>query len=187
MICFKNKIKKDGMMWAPNKSMRGFSLVEMIVYIAFVSIFSGLVVEGLLTSMRIFADFQLTREVNSTATTAMERMVREIRTANDVDIANSVLGTNPGRLTLKTLDSNGLATTTEFFVDAASERIKIKEGGVDAGFLSSQKVATDILIFDVITNARTKAVTIRLQLSAVHLPQEKIKTFYSTATLRGSY
>lgn len=186
MFCFKNKIKKN-ILGTAKKSAQGFSLIEMIVYVAFVSIFSGLLIESLLLSMRTFSDFQLTREVNSTATTAMERMVREIRTANDVDVINSVLGTNPGRLTLKTIDSAGVATTTEFYVDSASGRIKMKEGTIDAGFLSSQKVKTDILVFNVITNARTKAVSIRLQLSAVHLPQEKIKTFYSTVTLRGSY
>jgi type II secretory pathway pseudopilin PulG len=174
MIYFKNK-------------KNGFSLLEMVIYIAFVSVFSGLAIQSLMLASRNFADFQLTREVNSTATTAMERIIREIRTANDIDLANSVLGTSPGRLTLKTIDASGVATTTEFYVDATSGRIKIKEGGVDAGFLGSQKVNTDILVFDVITNARTKAVTVRLQLSAIHLPQEKIKTFYSTATLRGSY
>lgn len=164
---------------------RGFTLVEMLIYVSFLAVFSVLVINAVIITTKAFADFRLTRDINNSAVTVMERLVRDIRTAHDVDQIESDFSSHPGRLMLETMDDVGADTTVEFYVD--SGRIRVKEGGVDTGFLSSQNVTVDILVFDFVTNINTSAVTIRLQLSSSRGSSEKQKTFYSTVILRGSY
>ena len=167
------------------KNTNGFTLVEMIVYVAFISVFSVVIMGVFVTTLKVFADFRLTRDINESAIAVMERLVREIRIAYEVDQVESTLGTNPGILHLKTTTVTGTSTTVEFY--ATSSRVRMEEGGVDAGYLSSQNVNVDLLIFDLITNTNTEAVTIRMQLSATRGSVTKTKSFYSTAILRGSY
>ena len=167
------------------KQKRGFTLTEMVLYIFFVSVFSILALQGVLFGTKIFSDFRLTRNINNSAEVILERIVREVRQAYDVNQVESSFGTHPGKLTLKTIDPSDVDTTIEFYVDSGT--VKVKEGGVDQGFLGSQDVGVDILVFNFITNANTEAVKTRLQLSAQRGSSQKIKTFYATTILRGSY
>ena len=160
-------------------------IVEMVIYVSFLAVLSGMVVSAIITSMSAFVEFRLTRDINNSATVIMERFVRDVRIAYDVDQTESTLSSHPGRLTLDTTDEFGNATTTEFYVD--SGRIAVKEGGVFAGYLSSQNITVDILVFEVVSNLNTMAVTVRLQLSAMRGNIQKTETFYSTTILRGSY
>lgn len=181
------KVKKEK---KPSKLSRsiykdGFTLVEMVIYVSFLAVFSVLIINSLVITTRAFADFRLTRDVNNSAITVMERLVRDIRDAYDVEQVESTFSSHPGRLTLNTTDDLGANTTIEFYVD--SGRIRVKEGGVDTGYISSQNVTVDLLVFDFVTNINTSAVTIRMQLSASRSSVEKQKTFYSTVILRDSY
>jgi hypothetical protein len=123
--------------------------------------------------------------MNSSAIAVTNRLVHEIQTARSVDEISSTLGTNPGVLYLHTTDDLGANKTVKFYVD--SGRIRMQENDVDSGFLSSQNVTVDLLIFDLVSNPNTGAVTIRLQMSAQSGSLQRTKSFYSTAILRGSY
>ena len=138
-----------------------------------------------MATTRSFAEFRITRDINNSAVTVVERFVRDIREAYNVDFVESDLNSHPGRLTLKITDDLGADTTVEFYVD--SGRIRVKEDGVDIGYLSSQNVTIDLLVFDFVSNPNTSAVTARLQISSSRGDLEKQKTFYSTTILRGSY
>ncbi|MCK5590335.1 MAG: type II secretion system protein, partial [Candidatus Pacebacteria bacterium] len=93
---------------------KGFTLVEMVIYVSFLAVFSVMVVSAVVTSMSAFVEFRLTRDINNSATTIMERFVRDVRIAYDVDQTESTLSSHPGRLTLNTTDEFDNATTTEF-------------------------------------------------------------------------
>lgn len=164
---------------------RGFTLVEMIVYIALLSVLSVVVINAVVTTTKTFADFRMTRSINESATTVVERMTRDIRMAYDIDQSESILSAHPGRLVLKTTDASGDATTTEFYID--NGRVRVTEGATDIGYLSGNNVTVDLLVFDFVSNAHTSAVTIRLQLSATQGSLSKTETFYTTTILRGSY
>lgn len=99
---------------------RGFTLVEMIVYIAIFSILSLSAVNGTLQTMKAFYSMRAAQNVNQSATTALDRMVFEIRNAYDIDRENSTLGTSPGRLMLLVKDASGNSNTVEFYVASKS-------------------------------------------------------------------
>lgn len=167
------------------KQKKGFTLVEMVIYVFFVGVFSVLALNGVLQATKIFSDFRITRNLNSTAEVVLDRLTREVRQAYDVDQIESSFATHPGRLTLKKVDASGVSTTTEFYVENGN--IKLKEGGVPQGILGASNVSVDLLVFDIITNANTKAIRTRMQLTAQKGSLEKTKTFYATTILRGSY
>lgn len=167
------------------KKVRGFTLVEMVIYIFFVGVFSVLALNGVFQATKVFSDFRITRNLNSTAEVILDRVTREVRQAYDVDQVESSFDTHPGRLTLKTINILDVDTTIEFYIDG--ENVKIKEGGVEQGLLGASNVTVDLLVFNLITNANTEAIKTRLQLTTQKGSLQKTKTFYATTILRGSY
>ena len=164
---------------------RGFTIVEMIIYIAFFAVISILAINATIMTMKSFYVLRITQAVSQSATTALERMSREIRNAYDVDTVNSTLGTNPGSLTLKTKDATGLNTTIEFYVDLGSQ-LSLKEGAIDKGSLMVKTVTLDSLIFRLVTNTNSKAIKIEMTLRDSRSTPVKLVKFYDTIVLRGS-
>lgn len=164
---------------------RGFTLIEMVIYTVFVALIAIVSVNAILSMTKTFADLRIARDINNTATVAVERVVREIRNANDIQQAQSTFGTSPGRLTLDTTTSGGAPKTIEFYVD--SGRLRVKEDDIDMGPLTSKNVTIDSLIFNLITTSNTSAVKVTLQVTASRGNVSKTKTFYNTVSLRGTY
>lgn len=166
-------------------SAQGFTLVEMIIYIAFFAVLSVSTVNATLLVMKSFYTLRISQNMNQSATTALERMSREIRNAYDVDTMNSTFGTNPGRLTLKTKDSLGANTTVEFYVDSANQ-LNMRIGGVEQGLLVSSSVSLTNLVFHLITTTNSKAIKIDMILHDARSGVTKTANFYDTIVLRGS-
>ncbi|MEK7568939.1 MAG: hypothetical protein AAB497_02400 [Patescibacteria group bacterium] len=167
------------------QSRGGFTLVEMIIYIAFFAILSVLAVNATIMVMKSFYTLRLNQSVNQSATVALERLSREIRNAYDVDTANSTLGSSPGRLTLKTKDAVGANTTMEFYMDGASQ-LRLKEGGVDKGALVTKSVTLTNLVFRSISMTNSKAVKVEMTLHDSRATTTQAVKFYDTIVLRGS-
>lgn len=167
------------------KKSKGFTLVEMVIYIAFFALLSTLAVEATIVVMKSFYTLKLTQSVNQSATVALERLSREVRNAYDFDVAQSAFGTSPGRLTLKTKDAAGANTTIEFYVDAANQ-LRLNEGGVDKGALVTKSVTITNLVFRSIATTNSKAVKIEATLRDSRAATVQTVKFYDTIVLRGS-
>jgi len=163
----------------------GFTLVEMIIYVAFFTILSVLTVNATIMVMKSFYSLRLTQNLNQSATVALERMGREIRNAYDINSAQSTFGTSPGRLTLNTKDAGGSNTTMEFYVDAGNQ-LRLKEGGVEKGPLVTKGVTFTNLVFRSITTPKSKAVKIEMTITDSRSTLIKTTKFYDTIVLRGS-
>lgn len=163
---------------------KGFSLVEMIIYIAFFAVLSLVAMQATLTIMRSFYVIRLTQTINQSATVALERMSREIRNAYDVDDVASVFGVNPGSLTLRTEDASGANTTIEFFV--SNNQLRIREGGVDKGVLLAKNVTVTNLVFRDITTLHSRAVKIEMTLRNTRAGDTRDLVLYDTIVLRGT-
>ncbi len=162
----------------------GFTLVEMIVYIAFFAVLSILAVNATLIVMKSFYSIRLTQNINQSATVGLERMSREIRNAYEIDTVNSTFATNPGRLTLRTKDSSGANTTIEFYVNG--NQLFIKEGNVDKGSLMTKNAVLTNLVFRQIANPNSRAVKIEMTIRDTRGAMQKDVNFYNTIILRGS-
>lgn len=164
---------------------RGLSLPEAIVYVAVLSIIMLAVVQIMLALSSSYAVLKVTARVERSASTAMDRMIREIRHARDIDSANSSFGANPGTLTLSTTDASGNPLTIQFFV--SSSTLKIKEGNADAEPLTATGTAVTNLVFRSLATTTSKAVKIELQITASQGTTTVSNSYYSTAVLRGYY
>lgn len=152
------------MQFLPNKR-KGFTLVEMIIYLGFFAVLITLAIESTLIMMKAFYSLRLSRDINQSITVSMERMSRELRNAHGVATSSSqsTFNTHPGRLTVLTKTSSGTDTTLEFYVDGANQ-LRYKEGGIEKGTLMTKNTVLTNLVFVVDNTLTPKAVKIEMSL-----------------------
>ncbi len=163
---------------------QGYTLVEAIIYIAILAVLAVTFVNLLFTMTQSYTKFRLERDIVSSASLGLERMVRETRQAKSLDPA-SILGNNPGRLLLNTTDDVGVATTRDFYLFLGT--LMVKEGSGQAASTTAKNVTVDNLVFRQINTANSSAVKIEMTLTAKRGATARTEKFYSTAVLRGSY
>lgn len=157
----------------------------MIIYASILSVLTIVTVNATFSTIRSFVEFRVARDLNSSATSLLERITREIRSAHGIDGAQSTFGSNSGRLTLLTKDSGGVDTTVEFYVENGT--LKIKEGGVAMGALTSSSTAVTNFIVRSLSNPKSSAVKTEFGLTATRSGVSKSGNFYTTIILRGGY
>lgn len=170
---------------ADHASSRGFSLIEMVIYAGILSVLTIVAINATFSTIKSFAEFRVSRDLNSSATSLLERITREIRVAHGIDGAQSAIGVNPGRLTLLTEDLGGADTTVEFYVENGT--LKIKEGGVAMGALTSSSTAVTNFIVRSLSSPKSTSIKTELGLTATRGGISKSGNFYSTILLRGDY
>ncbi len=164
----------------------GSSLLETLIYAAILGMVAVFATGSILAMMRSYSSVKMSRDLNFSASVAMERMANEIRLANDIDDAGSIFSVSPGKLKLNTVDGSGSATTIEFFLNGTG--IYAKEGSGSPEALTASSTEITSLIFNKITSSGvSKAVKISLTAKAKGGRMEKTEKFYNTAILRGSY
>lgn len=170
-------------------SRKGFSLVEMLIYAAILAVVSIFIVNSILMITKSFNNYRAWRNVNAAGEAAMERMAREIKLADSINAGTSVFDSNPGRLSLNTIDPDTeTATTIEFY--ASGNILMVKEGVQSGVVLTPSGVELTNIIFRevaVSTNTKSKAIRIEMEIRSGTGSYQKTARFYDTAILRRSY
>lgn len=164
-----------------NRRQKGFSLIETVIYVSLLAIILVVLINTIFTMNRLYRYLNLSRHIQTSAITALDRMVRDIRDAESVNVGASTLGTSPGVLTLNTTTSSNNPQTFQFFV--SNGVLIVKQDEVDIGPLTLSDVVVDNLIFRHIVTGVSKAVKIEMTLKA----GTSTANFYATAVLRDSY
>ncbi len=167
------------------KNKKGVSLLEMIVYITILSFLVAVIVSllsGIMTSEKRFV---ASKNIQISMVTALDRLTREIRQAESVNVSGSTLNTSPGILSLNTTDDSGTAKTILFSLNGGV--MHVVENSVDQGPITERTVQITSLIFNHITASSSNAVRIRMTAESGQGQAYKSETFYSTIVLRGSY
>ncbi|HEY4498459.1 MAG TPA: type II secretion system protein [Candidatus Paceibacterota bacterium] len=166
------------------KNNRGFSLIEMLIYLTVLTLFSVLVVGLIVAMMTSYRKLVLARTIADSAIVSMERMSREIRTATDVDLSGSQFDVSPGYIRLNTTDDNGLLQTISFKLE--SGRINVYKNDVLVGPLTPYRATTTVLVFRRYVGSRSKAVGIEMAVEAEHGNDVRSELFQTTILLRNS-
>ncbi|MEK7481070.1 MAG: hypothetical protein AAB604_03150 [Patescibacteria group bacterium] len=152
--------------------MKGASILETVLYIAIFAVITLLTVNTVLTFTRAVGEIRDMRHTIRESVIAMERMLREIRAANSIDIANSVLGTSPGTLAL-------LGTPDNFTFSLQSGKLFLKKNAAPASAMTNSSVNITNLVF-------TRFVIINAEAVRIQMTMDN-KNFYGTAILRQIY
>lgn len=163
----------------------GYSLVEIIIYLAIFTTLSVLVINSFVIVLGSFNTTRSNRNLLESGSLAMERISREIRQASSVDIVNSTMGSNPGVLQLNNTNSGGAAMVMKFVVENGI--LNMYKDGVLVGNLLGQNILVDNLIFRHIATTNGEAVKIELTLEDSGSKISRVENFYDTIILRGAY
>ncbi len=160
---------------------KGYTLVEMVIYVSVMSIVTLLIVNTVLTFSKSYKEINALRIVDGSAIDSMERISREVRGSVSVDTVNSTLGSNPGVLTL--IQSSGSqSTTTKFYVESGT--LKVDVNGVYSGPLTGTGIVVDSLVFSKIDSNVTSAIKIDMTITGTYALTSKTKIYHTTVLLK---
>jgi Tfp pilus assembly protein PilW len=162
----------------------GFSLVELIVYTAIMTIVvSALTLTGV-SLLRTFGYMQASADVAETATVALERITREVRFAYNVDTGASTMLVSPGVLELETTDEGGNPTTVTITLN--SGRVWMTRGGGESTPLTRNSVTITNLVFTHTVGTHTQAVRIDMTAERTARDSTIVKDFRTFVVLDAS-
>lgn len=178
-----NRIYNKGLPALPkknNESMRnsqkrvaGYSLIELLIYVALFAMISVLLVHSLVVLMRTYANANGFRRLQNNGELIIERITREVRDAES--ISSGTFGTHPGTLTL--------VNDGDPVVFAVSNGVvNITEEGV-TNILSTNQVSVTNMVFRRITTQSGEGVKVELTLTTTG-GVIRTGSFYSTVLLR---
>jgi hypothetical protein len=183
MMIFQEKINSLN----EKKIISGFSLVEILIYLSIFITLSILIINLFIVVLSTFYFSHINRKILEAGMISMERISREIRQANNIDISS----TN-NKLILNSLNSLNQPVITTLEKEDNNLYISINNSVNDSANISKinlmdQKVLIQFLNFTQITTPESQAVRIEMSLEYGAGGHTKIKNFYNTIILRGSY
>lgn len=118
---------------------QGLSLIEIVIYVAILGVIFAAVVNTLLTVFNVFTKMRVERNVSQQGTASMERIIREIRLANDIEVVGCGGGAM-NELRLKTIVSptDTTSITRRFFLNGTT--FMLDEGGNQAPLTQAVRV-----------------------------------------------
>ena len=135
-------------------NQKGFTLLEMVVYVGLVVIVAGLVINFALSLITSYGKIQASKEAMNNASFALDTIINEIRQASKIYSPTSVFApTDPGQLSLETLlnpPTNEAGTYVDFYVD--NNKLYLKRESQSALALTSDRVKVKNLTFTRLTS-----------------------------------
>lgn len=160
-----------------NKKNGGYSIVELIFYVALFSFVSLAVINSILTMTKSFKETGTYAEVMKGGD-IMERISREVRRAT------GVASISVNDLKINTKNDAGVAKTMEFILD--NSNVQLFENDVFTGNLNTDNLTISALTFSQIITTKGMAIKITLTVNSKS-KIDSFESFYSTIVLRGDY
>lgn len=159
---------------------RGFSLVEILVYIAIMTIVMVVVVNIIITIAKSNKQSFVYNNIKNSAISSLEKIIRETRASESFVIAMS-----GEELTLNSRDENSLPKTVKFYL--SNGLLKVDINGSYFGPLNINGTKVLSLNFKSIDAINSKAVKIEITIEGENKGFVNSEDFYSTVVLRNSY
>ena len=160
---------------------RGYTLIEMVIYIALIAGMVALSISAITSVYRIFGMLRIEQKISLSGDTAMETIIRDLRAASAVDRTASTLGSHPGVLKIG---------TKTFSISDIQLQV-VEEGVSDARLLTADDIRVTNLVFYHATSTSStvpsEMVTIQMTLEAGKGFFEQSKEYFGSAVLRGAY
>jgi len=175
--------------WQPSKKDRGFTLVEMLAYIAILVILVTVIIIFAFWTIRVGSKIKTNYELADNARRALDTMIYEIKKSKSVYTPTSIFDVNPGQLGLEQVASSTTETLT--FVDffKCGNSLCLKREGASPVALTNNRVKITSLTFSQLLNSTATPsvqISLRVESSATSTNPEYagVLELTSTATLR---
>ncbi len=163
----------------------GYTLIEMIIYVAVLSLLASVLFASIIMVIQSFARVRAVRDLAESGRGALERVTYEIRRASAINDAGSVFNNPAGQLQLATTNDAGEATTITFGLSAGN--LTLQEGVSAPVNLLSGHISVSSFTLAKWATSTAGAVKVELALSDDRLAGATPVMFRTTAVSRGSY
>ncbi len=163
---------------------KGFSLIEMLFYTAGIVIVLGAIVYLLMQMYGIYKKLAVEPRVDRVGITIVDRITRDIRTGDSIDLSNSELNIDEGTLTINSFENETPVTKLFSF---ASGRVTYTEDSGEENFLTPSDMTVTRLYFVQATSTVSQAMKVELDITYTADKETKTKSFNGFAILRHSY
>ncbi len=160
---------------------RGFSIIEIIIYLAIFTIMSIVVINSFMVIISSFSSVRMNHDLSDGGSVSMEKISREIRQAKNVDMINS----SNSLLQLNSTDSSGNNMIIKIVKEG--NLLNFYRNGNLIGNLLDNNTILNLISFDYITTVNSTGVKIKMTLQENHNQNVKIENFYDAVILRGGY
>ena len=165
----KNKIRK---------TKGGYTLIEILFYIALFSVLTLAIINSFITMTKAFKEISIQSDLVQSSL-VIERMSREIRQAYGI---NSIVTSD---LKLNTKDEADNNKTVRFVLSGTN--IQLYENDVLTGNLNTPNIQAVDLSFAQITTVNGNAIKVSLSVKSGRDTTNRVENFYNTVLLRGDY
>jgi hypothetical protein len=176
MKIFKLKLKKI------SSFVHGFSIIEIIIYLAIFIAISILVINSFIIILSSFSSIKINHDLVNAGSNSMERISREIRQAKNINLLESTFDSDSSVLNLTDVDGSSYVV-----FDKNGDDLRISKNDIDIGNLLVKNISLSKLIFRKITTTNGEAIKIEIELQDTLGKTIKTERFYDTVVLRGSY
>jgi len=164
---------------------RGFSLLEMVIYVAIMALIMVVVVNTIIVMIFSQKRIENLRTIEHSAAVAMERLTRELREASSIDLGQSILGSHPGKMVINVIDENNNPQTIEFYLEGQTFVIEESNIGTSSPLIDPGARVTNLIFYSP-TASSSRAVRIEMSIEAGQGQFLKSETFYNAVLLRNS-
>lgn len=182
----KYNLKNNNKSISISQKKGGFSIIEIIVYLAIFTMLSILVINSFITVMRSFSVTRENISLLEAGINSMERISREIRQSNVVDLTSTNLSLNN-----TDDDGDGDGNSRRFSKDGELfnlyECSNVGSCNTLSGNLLGPNIILENLVFRRIETIESEAIKIEMSIRDVRSKTEKVESFYNTVILRGGY
>lgn len=165
---------------------KGFTLIEIIIYVSLLAIIMISAVEIVFISARSVSEMRSERKIFTAGETAMETVIRDVRQATSVIPSSSAFGANPGVLAIRIPQTPGSSTIITRIFSLSSERLQKNDDGASE-FLTPPETRIKSLIFWNSSTTTSNLVSVKMTIESGDQKSYKSHTFYGSAVLRSQY
>ncbi|MFH1611707.1 MAG: prepilin-type N-terminal cleavage/methylation domain-containing protein [bacterium] len=168
------------------KNKNGFTIMELIIYMAVFIIIATALITFTLDLLRIQTKVQIKKEVLDSAQRSIDVISWEIKHAKSIYDNTCVAGAHPGQLSLKTIQNTPdgeTETYVDFYLDD-NDNLCIKREGQSGELLTSENVKISNLVFSNFTAGDTQA--IQIDITAFYNSSREQAAYHATTTLTSS-
>jgi hypothetical protein len=157
----------------------------MLFYALGMVIILGSIIFLIVNLYSLYKELTITPRVDRVGITIVDRIVKDIRTGDAINLSESNLGTATGNITINSKEAS--VDVIKKFNFEESARITYQENDGVIGFLSPQDMYISRLRFDQVAADISQGIRVDLEISYNTRDGLKTKNFVGFAILRHSY